>query len=800
MEEESQHPTLTTEIRGFLLVAIAVITWLSLLSYNGGVESRNWLGLFGQYYAFGLLYAFGLASYPISAVVAWIGVREILGRPVEDLPTKAIFFALMMVSFCILSNLVVEMWPTIGAKLQNFIYSQKLIKASFFSKGATRYNLGGVPAYYLLKDLPQANLLRLFSPIGTSLIFGIFFFVSFLLVTQIHFWTLFAKAGHFIERFMNYRRERASKRHDEAPTSLPPKEDSDKSPLLPRIVSYFKVLLPTRKGEKLEDLEFSFTAPPPREEKEEAPFEEDKSSFPIPITRRKVSPRSFNQTPSSPSPMPRTMAEETSEPVKGKTEYSAPSLSLLQNPKEVDQSTLKRFLEEQSAILEETLVSFGIEAKVHDVNAGPTIISYEVIPSKGVKVQKIRSLENDIALKLKAKCIRIIAPIPGRAAVGIEVPNPVPQEVGFKELLSDYKRSNKRLQIPILLGKSVLGEHVISDLAKMPHCIIAGATGSGKSVCINTFIMSIVMNASPDKIRLLLVDPKKVELTPYSRLPHMIAPVVTEPNEALLAMKWLVREMEWRYEVLKRVHARNIIAFNTRRINKKAEAEQDIEIPQSLTYYVCIIDELADLMMVAGNDIEAPIARIAQMARAVGIHLVLATQRPSREVITGLIKANFPTRVAFKVASRVNSQIILDDVGAESLLGNGDMLFLPPGSASPVRAQGAYVRDDDILAVIESIMRKQPTQYLVESFTEQSIATESSRDSSDDLDSLYDDAKSLVIDTGNASTTFLQRKLKIGYARAASIMDQLEEQNIIGKQEGSKPRKVLVRNPNQESS
>lgn len=475
-------------------------------------------------------------------------------------------------------------------------------------------------------------------------------------------------------------------------------------------------------------------------------------------------------------------------PPKNDGAYQLPSPALLSNPKKVDQTSLKQNLNKQAEILEETLASFSIEAKVGQINCGPTITSFEVHPAIGVKVQKIKALENDIALNMEAKSIRIIAPIPGKAAVGIEVPNPQPQEVSFKEMLQTYQGGHK-LRIPILLGKQVNGDWVMSDLAKMPHCIIAGATGSGKSVCINTIVMSIVMNARPDEIRLLMVDPKKVELTPYTRLPHMLAPVITEPREACLALNWLVKEMERRYEIFKQLGMRNIEAFNQRTPNLDLEKSLDIEVPEHLPYLVAIIDELADLMMVSASDIETPIARIAQMARAVGIHLILATQRPSREVITGLIKANFPTRIAFKVASRVNSQIILDDTGAESLLGNGDMLFLPPGTSHLIRAQGAFIRDEDIQAVIKESERQAPPNYVISSFSD--IPSLSDEAENGPEDALYEQAKQVVLSTGNASTTFLQRKLKLGYARAANLIDQLEARGIVSAQEGAKPRKVL---------
>jgi S-DNA-T family DNA segregation ATPase FtsK/SpoIIIE len=475
--------------------------------------------------------------------------------------------------------------------------------------------------------------------------------------------------------------------------------------------------------------------------------------------------------------------------------YKLPPPSLLTDAKKNDQGSLKKDLQQQAQILEETLLSFGIEAKVGQIYCGPTITSFEVHPAVGVKVQKIKALESDIALNLQAKSIRIIAPIPGKAAVGIEIPSPRPQEVSFKEMLIEYQQQGKKLQIPAFLGKTVSGEDVIADLVKMPHCIIAGATGSGKSVCINTVVMSILMTAKPDEIKLLMVDPKKVELTAYSQLPHMLSPVITEPAQAFAALNWLVKEMERRYNLLKKVGSRNIIGFNGRTPEeKKAEGEEQEEIPDKLPYIVAIIDELADLMMLSTHDLETPIARIAQMARAVGIHLILATQRPSREVITGLIRANFPTRIAFKVSSRVNSQIILDDTGAESLLGNGDMLFLPPGTSNLMRAQGAFIRDEDINKVVAFIAEQAPASYVISSFEAMVNELPSSspqRSEEKNLDSLYDQAVSIVRETGNASTTFLQRKLKIGYARAASLMDQLEKEGVVGPADGAKPRKII---------
>jgi S-DNA-T family DNA segregation ATPase FtsK/SpoIIIE len=473
--------------------------------------------------------------------------------------------------------------------------------------------------------------------------------------------------------------------------------------------------------------------------------------------------------------------------------YQLPSPDLLaQADSKVDAPTLKKDLLRQAQILEETLKSFSIDAKVGEIHCGPTITSFEVHPSIGVKVQKIKALENDIALNMQAKSIRIVAPIPGKAAVGVEVPTLHPQPVGFKELLLHYQQKSKKLQIPLLLGKGVSGEPVIADLARTPHLLIAGATGSGKSVCINTIVMSVLMNAAPSEIKLLMVDPKKVELTQYSRLPHMIAPVITEPHGAYAALNWLVKEMQTRYEILKQLGLRNISAFNARKINKEFETSLSLLIPEQMPLIVAIIDEFADLMMASSADLETPIARIAQMARAVGIHLILATQRPSREVITGIIKANIPSRIAFKVASRINSQIILDEIGAENLLGSGDCLFLPPGTSQLLRAQSPYVSDEEINRVLESITAQAPPNYLISSFDSlRTLDLDTDLPTNDEQDPLYQQALNIVLSTKVASTTFLQRKLKIGYARAASLVDLLESNGIVGPADGSKARKVL---------
>lgn len=779
----------TAETRGFLTLSFALLLLLSLISFAIAPDSKNVIGMMGHTLGWSFHAIMGLGSYLLAFYIGWIGWRQLFNKPLQHLFLKGIYIGVSIFSFCLLISLVEYDYPNVGNALGHAFYPGLWLKKQ-------HYHLGGALPYYFYKDLPFYNLNYIFNTVGVVLIFSSTLIASLLFLFKVN---VAQVIGLLRERL---RRENAeyTAQVDEVPLELVPEGPKQESDFLRfvklRIPSTLVQDSPTKTTLESPSPDLLAIQPeknpkvrPSLSRKEQAEIEEE-IDIPAPAKIEKVEP-----------PKRKREAALIAQSVYNGDfkNYVLPGLNLLSNPKKVDQSSLKKDLKRQAEVLEETLLSFGIEAKVGQINCGPTITSFEVHPSIGVKVQRIKALDNDIALNMEAKSIRIIAPIPGKAAVGIEVPNPQPQEVGFKDMLTAYQQGQK-FHIPILLGKAVNGDYVMSDLAKMPHCIIAGATGSGKSVCINTIIMSIVMNAKPDEIKLIMVDPKKVELTPYTKLPHMLAPVITEPQEAAAALSWLVKEMESRYEILKLVGVRNIDTFNKRTINKEQEDALGREIPTTMPYIVGIIDELADLMMVASQDIETPIARIAQMARAVGIHLILATQRPSREVITGLIKANFPTRISFKVASRINSQIVLDETGAESLLGNGDMLFLPPGSSHLTRAQGAYVRDEDIQAVIQQICQQAPPNYVIQSFSQFAGGEELSAAAGDELDSLYEQAKEIVLGTGNASTTFLQRKLKVGYARAASLMDQLEVNGIVGPAEGSKPRKIFARRPGTEEA
>ncbi|MFH1479182.1 MAG: DNA translocase FtsK [Candidatus Omnitrophota bacterium] len=459
--------------------------------------------------------------------------------------------------------------------------------------------------------------------------------------------------------------------------------------------------------------------------------------------------------------------------------YKLPSLELLDSPTHELGNIFGENLEESARILEDTLRDFGIESKVIDISKGPVITRYELQPAPGVKVNRITSLNDDIALTMKATTVRIVAPIPGKSCVGIEVPNLDTSMVFLREILesSEFQKMAASSKLAMALGKDISGKSVVTDLGDMPHLLIAGTTGSGKTVCVNSLIMSMVYNATPEELKFLMVDPKMVELAIYNGLPHLLCPVVTDAKKVSGALGWVVSEMETRYKMLAKIAVRNITAFN-----QKAE--------EKLPYIVVIIDELADLMIVAQEDIENAITRLAQLSRAVGIHMILATQRPSVDVVTGVIKANFPARISFKVASKVDSRTVLDMNGADKLLGKGDMLFLDPGSPKPIRAQGTYLTDPEIEKVVNFIKSQQEPVYDNE-ILEQQKKSVSARGGFE-KDEFFDEAVRMVLETGQASVSMLQRRLRLGYTRAARIVDAMEEEGIIGPFRGSKPREILI--------
>ncbi len=508
--------------------------------------------------------------------------------------------------------------------------------------------------------------------------------------------------------------------------------------------------------------------------------------------------------------------------------YQLPPLDFLQYPDlTVKPTESKEELMANARLLQQTLAQFEIEVSLGDITKGPTITRYEFHPAPGVKLEKITALSNNIAAAVKAERIHILAPVPGKSSVGVEVPNPVKSKVIVRDMFESEEWRNSKAKIPIALGKDVYGHPIVADLDEMPHLLIAGSTGSGKSVCINAIITSLLYRFSPDQLRFVMIDPKVVELQHYNALPHLVVPVVTDPKKVILALRWVVNEMEKRYQIFARVGVRNINSFNSRPKNKplpetepelpltakreKVEPgaegfavevdeeivvprEEDIVIPERLSYIVVIIDELADLMLVAPADVEMAIARITQMARAAGIHCIVATQRPSVDVITGVIKANITARIAFQCASRVDSRTILDAMGADKLLGKGDMLYLPPGSAKLIRAQGALITDQEINSIVGFIAKQGKPNYDLEIHRQLSQPTSSFENETgiDEDEELIQQCIEVIRSEQKASVSLMQRRLRLGYTRAARIMDELESRGIVGPSKGAEPRDILI--------
>jgi DNA segregation ATPase FtsK/SpoIIIE, S-DNA-T family len=529
-----------------------------------------------------------------------------------------------------------------------------------------------------------------------------------------------------------------------------------------------------------------------------APVEPREASFPpgIPagqpiITRNGLPEEELVPAPplSEPGGAP---ASKRRRPAGGPEKFTLPPLDLLDPPQPWDHQMQEGQMMAQAEKLESTLRHFGVEGKVTAIIPGPVVSRFELEPAPGVKISKVTGLTDDLALALKALSIRIVAPVPGKAVIGIEIPNPKRQVVALREILADsaYRKSSSRLTIA--LGKDIMGAPVVTDLGRMPHLLIAGATGSGKSVGLNAMILSILYKATPDEVRFLLIDPKRIELSTYEGIPHLLHPVVVNPKEATTALHWAVAEMEKRYALLWDLGVRNIESYNQKVKTLKFDPEEEGEPPppRSLPYIVVVIDELADLMLVSSRDTEEYLIRLAQKARASGIHLLVATQRPSVDVITGLIKANFPTRISFQVSSKADSRVILDSVGAERLLGKGDMLFIPPGTSLLTRIHGAFVSEEEVFRAVEFLKAQAAPEFepgILEMQTQ-----EQEEEDLGDRDEKWDEALALVAETRNASISMLQRRLRIGYNRAARIIETMEREGLVGPSDGLKAREVYI--------
>ena len=719
------------ELIGILLIVIAIL--------NGIGFTFGEVGVVGDLLSFGIQYIVGYGSYAFTILIFSFGVMMIY-KSKFNIKMRARLIG----AFLILLNYLIILHIRSGVAFENE-----------FDIVGERIG-GGLIGGFLL------YLLRLaFGELGTYVILGAVFLFAFLLIFDILLANLFLHLNNFKDSIKEFFAGQKNKKN-KASTLKKPKQNKKKE-------SFFLV-------RKLKDL-FKDKNDNSKKKKEKKKNQIAKAKTKKPVNKTKKKKNNQNSTAKKKKESKVSRSYNQSDNVQQKLEldgYQLPTLDLLDM---VEQS--ENVFLDQTDTLKETLDNFGVQAEVVDVNYGPTVTRYEVQPAPGVKVSKILSLSNDIALSMAASDVRIEAPIPGKAAVGIEMPNQNQSLVTIRELLDSETFQNSSSKLTIALGKDISGKATVADLAKMPHMLVAGATGSGKSVFINSVINSILYKADPDEVKFLLIDPKMVELTIYKGIPHLIAPVVTDAKKASTALRWVVQQMERRYELFAAQGARGIDSYN-----RQIDDEED-----KLPYVVVIIDELADLMMVSANEVEDAICRLAQKARAAGIHLILATQRPSVDVITGVIKANIPTRVSFSLSSQADSRTILDEGGAEKLLGKGDMLFAPVDSNKPKRIQGAFISDKELKRVVNFVKQQEKPKYdeKIADIKDKSVEIELD----DEKDELYEKAVKLVVEH-RASISMLQRRLRVGYNRAARMIDMMEEDDIVGPHRGSKAREVLI--------
>ncbi|MCD6405866.1 MAG: DNA translocase FtsK 4TM domain-containing protein [Planctomycetes bacterium] len=729
-------------ILGLVLAAAAVFACLALVSYSesdpggwnwsSGKDIRNWCGVTGAYFSSFLIHYFGTAavSFAVGLAVFWAYLLLGSRQRLSDAYLKILGSVLLVVAVSAVSALAgsgLHFPSTVGSVTAHYCSHYFGVTGAYVVLG-----LAAVLSLLLATDF------MVVSPAG-RLALGIVRFARAVLTRMLHF---------VVRRVKAHPLRPPAPAHVTRPEDVKPAVAKKPAPVPVRVPS---------------------PEPARRTAEAESPAE--------------AAPRTHH------IPAAAAVSEEG---------YRFPPVSLLEDT--VTESTEGRdeFIQEKAQVLKETLAEFGIEVEIVGIETGPAITQYEIALAPGIKVTRVVSLSDDIAMALKAPSVRIVAPIPGRDSIGVEVPNAAKSIVNLKQLLSE--RPRKTARIPIYVGRDARGEAIVSDLTEMPHLLIAGTTGSGKSVCINSIILSVLMQKHPDDVKFLLVDPKMVELAVFRDLPHLMCPVVTDVKKAAAILEWACVEMDARYDYLSAVGVRHISRYNKLgpsglREKLMVPDDADIELPDKLPYIVIIIDELADLMTMSAKEIEASITRLAQKSRAVGIHLVLATQRPSVDVITGLIKSNLPARVSFKVFSRIDSRTILDQSGAEKLLGEGDMLFLPPATAKLIRAQGTFVSDDEIRRVTEFVKEQATPDYdeeLVEWKAEEKSAGAGGHGAGDgSCDPLYDQAVRMVIENQRGSVSLLQRKLEIGYGRAARLIDFMAEGGILGPYKGSQAREVL---------
>ena len=760
VKKENRNRTGFRVFIGGLFFVLSLIMLLALFSYDcndiyiysypPNFPPVNFIGKVGAWSSFAVFIIFGLGSYTLPLWFAILGLFFVISKR-EHIWPKVVWSVLSLLTMASLIDLH-ELFISSADKL-NISYS------------------GGILSGLVTRGL----LIHWFSPIGTGIVIWSLFLLSLLMLTGPQnllkiFYYFVAICEVFIARMM----ERASGNNDRR--ELIEKEERQLEKKRKRLEKAM------RKKEMTEEIQRKADA-----------------------KNKQKSKKSFLKTDTDKStkkadvPPPASVTSLAVDPDTARFPgYVLPPMTLLKELPKVTGSVTKKDTDATAEILVDTLEEFGISTEFMNVETGPVVASYELLPAKGVRVERIANLNKNIALALKATSIRVQAPIPGKGVVGIEVPNTVANLVFLRELLESRNWRTGNIALPLALGKDVGGKEVVADLAKMPHLLIAGATGSGKSVCINSILSGLLMSRTPDELRMILIDPKIVEFSVYNNLPHLVVPVITDPKKVVLSLRWAINEMEKRYKLFAKAKVRNIQSFNNREKVKQTElfdnqpATSEDGLPDRVPYIVIVIDELADLMLAAGADIENSVARLAQLSRAVGIHMIIATQRPSVNVITGTIKANFPARIAFQVASKIDSRTILDQGGADKLLGMGDMLYLPPASSKLIRAQGAMIADDEVHNIVDFIKEQAEPSYEMEIKNKLEKARAVGAVDTGEDDELLSQSVEIIKETHRASTSSLQRRLRIGYTRAARIMDILEERGIIGPPKGSDPREILI--------
>lgn len=763
----SKNKTGSREILGILVFTLGFLFFLSGLSYNpfdlpiftNQSESHNWIGLFGAYSGFIMLFWTGIAGYIIPFCTMYIGFIIISKKDKKILP--------------------VFLWFLTALFSLSGLYGMQGSAQLWFGVAQSKEILSGG---LIGQMLAERSLGLWIGNIGLGIILFILFTISIARMLDISIidsikklWNWYKNKNSFDQK--TNKKSLFRRKKDEQITAVDIESILDQQEHAPD-----EFLLDNSEEDSSSEIKPTVKAKKPKKK--------------LSKTKEKASAKKDQSIDKSGSDSEVIRIVDHTDCI-----YKKPSLELLDSKVETSKGMTPSQTSDMGRVLTEALEEFGVEAKVTGVQQGPVVTCYEILPAAGVRVERIKALSDNIALKLHAKSIRIQAPIPGKGVCGVEVPNISRSGVFFRDLIDTKEFNSDQNALPLILGKDVSGKSMILDLAKMPHMLIAGATGAGKSVCMNTILTGLLMKYSPEHLRILLVDPKTVEFQTYNSLPHLVVPVITDAKKVAKGLNWVIGEMERRFKYFNQAGVRDIQGFNKRVIVKQEDLFSDEEIPQDtennvpehLPYIVIVIDELADLMAVAQAEIESRIARLAAKSRAAGIHMILATQRPDVKVITGTIKANFPARVAFKVSQKVDSRTILDRMGADALLGKGDMLVLPPGSDKLIRLQGAFTSDGEIDRVTDFWKQQGKPDFIKEIKEELESTTIDlpEVDGSGD-DEMLEQALEVIKQTKRASTSSLQRRLRIGYTRAARIMDLLEEQGIIGPPEGAGPREILI--------